>query len=376
MKILIAGDFVPQDRVSRLMKMGDMAKVFSDLPEIINNADFSIVNLEAPIISGDGKKIDKAGPNISAPIETIDALKYLGFNGVTLANNHLRDYGRDGVNNTIQLLRNNAFYVFGAGANIEEASKTVYVDYQDKKIGIINCCEHEYSIANDFEAGSNPLNPISQFYAILNAKHKADYVLVIVHGGIERYNLPTPQMQQIYRFFIDAGADAIVNHHQHCFSGYEIYHNRPIFYGLGNFCFDWPEKSNQQWCSGYMVNIEFDKKIKFDLIPYEQCFMEPKIKILEGKDKSVFMYNIEELNKIIASPKILEDAYYSLLEKTHRNYKALFSPYSNRILQSLYIRNLIPGFMTKKKWHAIKNKIECESHRDRLLDMINRQLKG
>ena len=86
----------------------------------------------------------------------------------------------------------------------------------------------------------NPLLPIQQFYKIQEAKENADYVLVIVHGGIEHYQLPTSRMIETYRFFIDAGADAVVNHHQHCYSGYERYKSKPIIYGLGNLLFDNP----------------------------------------------------------------------------------------------------------------------------------------
>jgi poly-gamma-glutamate synthesis protein (capsule biosynthesis protein) len=50
-------------------------------------------------------------------------------------------------------------------------------------------------------------------------------------------------MVETYRFFIEAGADAVVNHHQHCICGYEVYKGKPIFYGLGNFCFDWAKRS-------------------------------------------------------------------------------------------------------------------------------------
>lgn len=52
-----------------------------------------------------------------------------------------------------------------------------------------------------------------------------------MHGGHEHYQLPSLRMQETYRFFIDAGADVVVNHHQHCFSGYEIYNNKYIFMG-------------------------------------------------------------------------------------------------------------------------------------------------
>ena len=63
-------------------------------------------------------------------------------------------------------------------------------------------------------------------------------------------------MMETYRFFIEVGADAVVNHHQHCFSGYEIYKNKPIFYGLGNFSFD-GIGSGDRWSSGYIVTLNF-----------------------------------------------------------------------------------------------------------------------
>ena len=97
----------------------------------------------------------------------------------------------------------------------------MYKRKDGETLAIINCCEHEFSIADDDSAGANPLNPIQQYYKIKEARLNADYVLVIVHGGHEMYQLPSLRMVDTYRFFIDAGADAVVNHHQHCFSGYE-----------------------------------------------------------------------------------------------------------------------------------------------------------
>ena len=52
---------------------------------------------------------------------------------------------------------------------------------------------------------------------------------------------------------MDIGADVVVNCHQHCFSGCEIYNGKHIFYGLGNFFFDWPERRNGMWNKGYML---------------------------------------------------------------------------------------------------------------------------
>lgn len=373
--IIIAGDYVAQNRVARLLKNGQFEKVFGGIKELIAGSDYSIVNLEAPIAADGSCKIKKEGPNLNVSSDIILALQYLGFNAVTLANNHLRDYGDESVINTIKLLENNNVTTIGAGENITEASKTRLININGAKVAIINCCEHEFSIATEDHAGANPLDVIAQYYAIQKAKEFADYTLVIVHGGIEMYELPTPRMKKIYRFFIDAGADAVINHHQHCFSGYEIYNEKPIFYGLGNFCFDWEKRQNFKWVKGYLVKINFDKKISFSLIPYDQCSNQPSVRLLNSQENEYFINKIDQLNDIISSNQRLQTEYTKYLDKTRYTYKAVLSPYSNRILQSLYIRNLIPGFISKKKLYSIKNKIECESHRERLLDMIYKELK-
>lgn len=375
MNILVVGDFVPQYRVRDAILQGDFNAMFDDVHSIISEADFSIVNLEAPIRAEGSSKIDKNGPNLYCPNETINSLKSIGFNVATLANNHLKDYGEKSVLKTIESLETNKIITIGAGNDIDSASKIKYFEKDNCRIGIINCCEHEYSIATESSPGANPLNPVSHYYSIQDAKKNADFVVVIVHGGIEGYNLPTPKMQENFRFFIDSGADVVINHHQHCYSGYEIYKEKPIFYGLGNFCFDWPKKSNNLWCTGYMVKLNFDEQLSFKLYPYEQCNKESIIRLLNNIEQSEFEQNINYLNNIISSPILLNTEYKKYLDKTYRSFKALFSPYSNKYLCALYTRNLLPGFMSKKKWLAIKNKIECESHYDRLIDMINRQIK-
>lgn len=258
MKVLIAGDYCQRYRVDDAVKNRCFGELFDEVRPIIKSADYSIVNFEFPIVLNpeSAKPIPKCGPNLKGTIESVDAVKYAGFNCCTLANNHILDQGENCCLDTKFELERAGVDTVGAGKNLDEASEILYKEVGGKVLAIINCCEHEFTIATATTAGANPLNPIQQYYKIQEARGNADYVLVIVHGGHEHYQLPSPRMQETYRFFVDAGADAVVNHHQHCYSGYEIYKNKPIFYGLGNFCFDiQPQKHDSIWNYGYMVQF-------------------------------------------------------------------------------------------------------------------------
>lgn len=374
MKIIITGDYVPRNRINPLVKDGNYEEIFGNVQGIVKSADYSIINFESPVTEEGDKPISKSGPNLQCTAKAVDAIKYAGFDCATLANNHIRDFGSDAVNRTIKLLKDNGLDSVGAGKNIKEAAKTLYKDINGERLAIINCAEHEFSIASEEMAGANPLNPIQQYYAIREAKEKADCVLVIIHGGHELHQLPSPRMQEIYRFFIDAGADAVVNGHQHCFSGYEVYKEKPIFYGLGNFCMDKsPIRVNQPWNYGYMVKLSFnDGNIVFELIPYEQCGEKPCVRLL--KDRKTFDAKISELNKIIVSYDALKKATDDYYKSTEKKFIVAHEPYSNIWLKKLFSLHLLPSFMSKKRMLNILNFIECESQRDRQIIAIKHKL--
>ena len=372
MKVLIAGDFCPRYRVTEKFEKGDYESVLGEVKEIISDADYSIVNFECPVTKGGEKPIEKCGPNLQCSEKGMEAVKWAGFDCVTLANNHFLDYGKEGVEHTLEACEKYDIDAVGGGMNLQDASKILYKKIEDNTLAIINCCEHEFSIATDETAGSNPLNPIQQYYAIKEARAQADYVLVIVHGGHEHYQLPSPRMQETYRFFVDAGADAVVNHHQHCYSGYEIYNGKPIFYGLGNFCFDWNGKQNSIWNEGYMVLLDVTiKEIKTECIPYRQCDKEDKLILLKNRNRLNFIESIKNINKIISNKNKLIKEHAEYIEKNSRLH-AVFSPYTNRILSSLCAHGLIPSWVSKKKRTLLLAYIQCESHYPKVIKYLKK----
>lgn len=376
MRILVAGDFVPQYRVLKLLELEQYEKIFGEIRPIVQNADFSLVNLECPLAPASSSPILKSGPNLKCEtVHMLDSVQWTGFKGVTLANNHFRDYGEEGVRTTLSSCHDRGLYTVGGGLNIEEATKTLYVQENEKKIAIINACEEEFSIATSKAGGSNPLDIIYIYQAIKDAKRQADYCIVIVHGGVEQYQLPTPRMQQVYRFFVEAGADVVINHHQHSLSGYEIYNGSPIFYGLGNFCFDSINKINS-WYQGYLVELNLNsRQLNFKLIPYKQCTKEsPSVQLLIGEDLMGFERLLASLNNIILRPESVSLSFEQYLSQKRKRLLWDLEPFKNRYLRFLQKHHLLPRLIKGCALTDTYNFMSCASHREVMCELLKKEI--
>lgn len=368
MKVLVAGDFYPRGRVSSMMELADYS-FFDDVRFFTSETDYSIINLESPVVIKSANPILKTGPNLKCHENAMKAVKYAGFRCVTLANNHFYDYGDEGVVDTLESCAKNGIAYVGGGLNIEEAVKILYKDIKGERLAIVNYCENEWSIADETHGGSAPLDLVKNYYSIREARQNADYVLVIIHGGTEQYQLPTPRMKSTYRFFADLDVDAIVNHHQHCYSGYEIYKGVPIFYGLGNFCFDKNDTSDKLWNEGYAITLSFDKNkgTDFDIHPYCQCGDAASVVFLE--DRSAFEEKLGELNAIIADDKMLEDSFEKMA-LSKKGFMMTFEPYKNKYLKILRSKGWLPSSINQEKKNLILELFRCEAHRDVMFKLL------
>jgi len=376
-EILFAGDFSPFNKLQDSINSGDVNGLLGDFLPTIQKSDFAIVNFESNIQTSLAKPIEKSGIHISCSENSIKFLKDAGFDLLTLANNHFYDYGDEGVDSTLKSCKKYDIDFVGGGKDINEAQKIFYTTIKEEKFAFINVCEHEFSIASESTGGSNPLNPIQQYYEIKEARVNADYVIVIIHGGHEHYQLPSPRMKKTYRFFVDAGADLVINHHQHCYSGYEIYKQKPIFYGLGNFLFDSPYKEDTNFWEGYMVRVLFDKsKLECSLIPYNQYKTDTGLSELTSEEKELFDQKINLLNNIIANDQELLYEFDKRLEQTRKSYLYTFEPSQPSLLMRIIFKfNLVDTFITKEKRKIIYNRIVCESHRDSIIYLLENEIK-
>ena len=250
MKIILGGDFFISEDVNHdKLIMDSVIKRFE-------NADYRILNLESPLFGeSQGNKIKKVGPHLKGHVDkTLSVLKRLGISMVTLANNHILDYGEEGVVGTISNLSSVGIEYIGAGVNLAEARSYKIIEEDGLKIAILNFAENEWSIADVNDAGANPLDIIENCRQIREASLRSDKVICIIHGGHEYFNYPSPRMVKQSEFYVECGASAIVYHHTHCISGVRIHKGAPIFFGLGNFLFT--SNSNYEgWYQGLVIEL-------------------------------------------------------------------------------------------------------------------------
>ncbi|WP_435317299.1 CapA family protein [Haloarchaeobius sp. TZWSO28] len=258
--LFAAGDVKYRDRSAR------DAPVAQPLSSQIRAADLSMVNLEAPV-AGAGEPLSKSGPTLTVDPDVPDVLRAAGFDVATLANNHLMDYGEDGLRATMDTCDRVGLETCGAGESESEAMMPARFDVDGTSVAVFSLCEREFGIADGDEAGTAWLGDDGALDRVAAAE--ADVTIVAAHGGVEYVPLPPLHRQERLREFVDAGADLVVGHHPHVPQGWEVYDDVPIFYSLGNFLFPMPERPKTQW--GLAIEVEFagDELVGIDLIPTE-----------------------------------------------------------------------------------------------------------
>lgn len=368
-KILITGDFCPHNRIQELALKSDYPSVFHDFIDVFEGNDLNVTDLECPLTTLETRR-KKTGPHQKADPRCINILKHANINLVALANNHIMDFGSEGTKQTIELCMQHGIETVGAGSDETTARKPFITTLKNKKFAFINAADIEFLTAPDGTFQANAAHATDIFYNIKNARETCDYVIVMIHGGNEFYHLPSPRVKKLYRFFIDAGSDAVISNHTHCYSGYEVYHDKPIFYGLGNFIYDWPGKINSDWNKGYAVRLLFADTVFFEIIPLNQCNETPGVFHLNKNETVDFQQNIEKLNKIIDDDAKLSQAFQQYVNKVTLMYDAFIEPYFGRVYNALRQRNYLPNLLSRKKRLLFLNLIRCEAHREVLIKIL------
>jgi poly-gamma-glutamate synthesis protein (capsule biosynthesis protein) len=370
-KILITGDLCPINRIEQLALSRNFEAIFNDFIDVFKGNDLNITDLECPLTISEAPR-PKSGPYQKAHPDCIGVLKFAEIDVAVMANNHIMDYNAQGANDTVELCKSNNISTVGIGKNPEDAAAPFSSTIKGKRVAVLNFADNEFIAASDKSFMCNPVNPTKMYYDISDARRHHDYVIVIVHAGNEFYELPSPQTKRLYRYLIDIGADAVISHHTHAFSGYEIYNSRPIFYGLGNFIYDWPGRGNERWDFGYVVRLALSDKINFEIIPLRQGDKKAGIFHLKPDEVKGFKREIDRLNLIIADDTQLESEFLKYCNSVYPMYDSFIEPNFGRYITFLRKRGLFPRFLSKRKRLLLLNLARCDSHRDVLVRMLGK----
>ena len=263
--------------------------------EVIDNmqsSDLLIANNEFTI-SNRGEKMPNKLYTFRALPERVNIYKEMGVDLVTLANNHVYDFGQLAFLDTLEILKENDIPYIGAGQDINEAIKPYYFIINGYKIGFVNATRAEKYIMTPEASESSPgvlrtYNPEKFKEVIKNTKSNSDYVIALIHWGKE----DSHQLEQVQidtgKEYIDSGADVLVGTHAHVLQGMEFYNDKLIAYNLGDFIFNRESKE-----TGILnVKINSSGELKYQFIP---CYQHDyKTTLLKDEEKTITLDNMEK----------------------------------------------------------------------------------
>ena len=300
MKLLLTGDYCPCHAKQAPGALSAEERFGRKLLDRVAQADLAIVNLETPL-TRTPVAVVKTGPVLRTDPEWISPLREAGFHMAVMANNHILDCGPDALLQTQQLCRDHEITSIGVGKNLAEAATIHYQTIGENTLAVINACEREWCIAKADSPGANPLDAIGTSRAIAEAKQHADQVLVVAHAGNEITSYPPPSIVELYRFFVEQGADAVIGHHSHSVQGYEIYRGAPIVYSLGNFYFPHSASRPAVWHEGMVaeLTLPYGQPDDLQLHPFALGKEDDRITWYEGEQKVEFESRLAEFSHVL-----------------------------------------------------------------------------
>ncbi|HDG97269.1 MAG TPA: CapA family protein [Desulfobacterales bacterium] len=236
-EILAVGDVMLSREVGRQIIKHGPDYPFARISHVLSRGQVVFGNLECPI-SSRGTPVPFVQSNFKADPIVVKGLVKAGFKVLSLANNHIYDYGKEAIEDTVNLLKSKGIHVVGIGQSFTEAREPVIIPIADMKIAFLAYTSAHNATDPKHEYVAPPIDLEWLKHDIQKAKSRADICIVSLHFGYENVEYPPPECRKQARKAIEFGADLILGHHPHVIQGMEAYKRGFIAYSLGNFVFD------------------------------------------------------------------------------------------------------------------------------------------
>lgn len=285
--LTLAGDVMMGRRVGEKIKEKGYRYPFLGVVDILKDSDVTFVNLEAPI-SKRGKALKSKRITFKTPPQAAKSLEYAGIDIVSLANNHVLDYGRDALEDTLKFLnrtniKNIGLYYHHKSWNNKPIKRFEIIRKNNIRLGFL---AYSAIVPGNFLSTEDRPGIMSAIFFekaitkdVKELKKKVDVVVVSLHMGREYFKNVTEYQKAYARKAIDVGADIVVGHHPHVLERIENYKNGLIFYSLGNLVFDQKEQKHKGVSKSMIVKVFFEgSKISYiKIIPVVIKNYQPRL---------------------------------------------------------------------------------------------------
>ncbi len=245
-EIMFAGDLCFAEEgfvLDHYDEVQDLSQCISpELLEMTNQADLFCLNHEY-CISERGEPLNGKLYTFRAQPQRMQLLSEMGTDLVSLANNHVYDYGEEAMLDTAGYLENAGIPYVGGGRNKEEADRPVYFIINGIKIGFVaasNAEKTKYTpAAKEDSPGILEAYDTKEYNRIIKAAAKeCDYLIAYIHWGNEDTNQYSDAQTEQGEEFLHSGADIVVGGHPHVLQGIEYMDGKPVIYSMGDFWFN------------------------------------------------------------------------------------------------------------------------------------------
>lgn len=378
MRIVFSGDFISYPELNAYCKNNpNRENIFGDLVADIKKADYAGINIEFPITKST-KVTQKIGPALRGHELPLTDVEDAGFNIAYMANNHVLDFGVEGLQDTISALADYHLNILGIGNNREDARKGMRLEKDEVSVTLLNFTENEFSVATEKSPGANRLDIIDNVNDIRKAKQDSDHVFVVIHCGQDFNLYPPAFLIKQLRFYAENGASAIICHHSHYIAGYESWKGVPVFYGLGSVVY--PKIYENERNKTVVPIFEIDKEslsYTYKLMYFEIASM----KLIETQGTEYdFSMQFQELSRLIAhDAETNQELWYKRLSKLEKyRYISLiqgYNPWIFRILKRLKCLVFFDWIFKRQKNRrlVLLNLLRREVHREALLEILKRK---
>lgn len=330
----------------------------------LSEADVIVGNLEC-VLSDQPTPVKKTGPVLSAPVAFASMLKRFGFSALSLANNHIRDCGDEGVRSTITACLHSGMVTFGAGIDETAASEPFIIEGNGLKVAFLSFAEKEFNYIHKSKAGALAFDPYASLDLITQVRKSVDALIVLYHGGIEHYIYPSPLLQKKCRAMVQAGADVVLCQHSHCIGTREQYNGKEILYGQGNCVFGY-RPDNDAWNRGLIANVVVTSStvsVEYQVLEMNEDGLSH---LASEKVSKMILSQIEVESSNVLDNGILKERWKKFCKEKQSLYLPMLLGFSknstrlNRILRN----GLVKTLYTRRQLNIANNIIRCDSHRE------------